>query len=204
VPARGGVMDRFLFSVDKISLWMGRAFGWCIMIGAVGSTYEVISTKLFRLPTVWAFDLSYMMYGCLFMMAGAYALSRDSHVRADVIYRLLGPRYQASIEMFLYIIFFFPGVLALVYAGSRYAWQSYTFNEKSVMSVAWFPIFHFKFIIPIAGVLLVFQGIAQVIRCGLCLRDGAWPTHLQDVEELERVAVAQHDAEADAPQAKSP
>ena len=189
-------MDRFLFSVYRISMWMGRAFGWCIMIGAIGSTYEVIATKLFRAPTVWAFDLSYMMYGCLFMMAGAYALSRDSHVRGDVIYRLLGPRYQASIEMFLYIIFFFPGVIALVYAGSRYAWQSYTFSEKSVMSVAWFPVFQFKFIIPLAGLLLFLQGIAQVLRCWLCLRDGVWPTHLQDVEELEKVALAQHDNDA--------
>ena len=175
---------------------MGKAFGWCIMIGAVGSTYEVIATKVFRAPTPWAYDLSYMMYGCLFMMAGAYALSRDAHVRGDVIFRLLKPKTQASIEITLYFLFFFPGILALVYAGVDYAWQSWSFNEKSVMSIAWFPIYQFKYIIPIAAFFLILQGIAQVIRCIICLREGAWPAHLHDVEEIEAMLLHQKEDEA--------
>lgn len=174
---------------------MGKAFGWCILIGAVGSTYEVVATKLFRAPTPWAYDLSYMMYGCLFMMAGAYALSRDSHVRGDVVFRLLKPVTQARIELTLYFLFFFPGILALVYAGIDYAWQSWTFNEKSVMSIAWFPIYQFKFIIPIAAFFLLLQGIAQVIRCIICLREGDWPAHLHDVEEIEAMLLHQKEDE---------
>ncbi|MEK9671074.1 MAG: TRAP transporter small permease subunit [Rhodospirillaceae bacterium] len=182
-------MRDFLFSIDRISAWMGKAFGWCIMIGAVGSTWEVISTKMFRAPTPWAYDLSYMMYGCLFMMAGAYALSRDAHVRGDVFYRLLKPKSQARIELTLYFLFFFPGILALMYAGTDYAWESWTLRERSVMSIAWFPIFHFKFIIPIAAFFVFLQGIAQVIRCVICMKEGAWPAHLHDVEELETTLV---------------
>ncbi|MGA0395108.1 MAG: TRAP transporter small permease subunit [Rhodospirillales bacterium] len=188
-------MKDFLFSIDRISAWIGKAFGWCILIGAVGSTYEVIATKLFRAPTPWSYDLSYMMYGCLFMMAGAYALSRDSHVRGDVVFRLLKPKTQAIIELTLYVLFFFPGILALIYAGIDYAWQSWTFNEKSVMSIAWFPIYQFKFIIPIAAFFLALQGVAQVIRCIICLREGEWPAHLHDVEEIEAMLLHQKEDE---------
>ena len=188
-------MKSFLFSIDRINAWMGKAFGWCIMIGAVGSTYEVIATKLFRAPTPWAYDLSYMMYGCLFMMAGAYALSRDAHVRGDVVFRLLKPKTQAAVELSLYFLLFFPGMLALVYAGIDYAWQSWNFNEKSVMSIAWFPIYQFKFIIPIAAFFLILQGIAQVIRCIICLEDGNWPDHLHDVEEIEAMLLHQKEDE---------
>ena len=178
-------MEQFIFIVDKITAWVGKAFAWCIMIMTLGVSYEVFVRYLLRDPTSWAFDISYMMYGTLFMMAGAYTLARDGHVRGDVIYRLWKPKTQAVIELVLYILFFFPGILALVFAGMEYAQESWFYGELSVMSPANVPIFQFKTIIPVAGGLLLLQGAAQVCRCIMCIRTGEWPAHLEDVEEME-------------------
>ena len=188
-------MNRFIFFVDMLTAWVGKAFSWCILILTFGVGYEVFVRYALRNPTAWAFDISYMMYGTLFMMAGAYTLSRDGHVRGDVIYRLWKPRTQAKVEFVLYFIFFFPGVLALIIAGADYASESWFYNEVSVMSPANVPIFQFKTIIPVAGGLLFLQGLAQVCRCIICMRTGAWPAHLEDVEEMETVLLHQHEAE---------
>ena len=179
------MLQHYIAFADRLSSWFGKAFAWCIVIMTLGVGYEVFVRYLLRQPTAWAFDLSYMMYGALFMMAGAYTLSRDGHVRADVFYRLWRPRTQATVELVLYIIFFFPGVLALVFAGWRYASRSMRYMEVSVMSPANIPIWQFKLLIVVAGVLLVVQGIAQVFRCILCLRQGYWPPKAADVEEME-------------------
>lgn len=182
-------MDRFIFYVDSFTAWVGKAFAWCILILAFGTAYEVFVRYAMRDPTSWAFDISYMMYGTLFMMAGAYALARDSHVRGDVIYRLWKPKIQAGIELTLYFLFFFPGILAFIFAGADYAGESWSYNygtgEVSINSPANVPISQFKTIIPVAGALLLLQGIAQVCRCICCLRTGHWPAHLEDVEEME-------------------
>lgn len=183
----GAVMmgEDYIAFADKTSSWIGRAFAWCILLMTFGVGYEVFVRYLLRAPTTWAFDISYMMYGTLFMMAGAYTLSRDGHVRADVFYRLWPPRVQAAIELFLYVIFFFPGILALIFAGWKYAARSIGYQEVSVMSPAGVPIFQFKAIIVAAGILLFIQGLAQVFRCVLTLRRGEWPPRETDVEELE-------------------
>lgn len=188
-------MTSFLFLIDKISAWVGKAFAWCILIMTFGVSYEVFVRYVLRSPTSWAFDLSYIMYGALFMMAGAYTLSRDGHVRGDVLYRLWRPRVQASVELVLYFLFFFPGVLALIYAGVEYAMRSWRYLEVSVMSPANVPIFQLKTIIPLAAFFMLLQGIAQVIRCLACLRTGEWPARLHDVEELETVLQHQHEDE---------
>ncbi|MDD9877956.1 MAG: TRAP transporter small permease subunit [Magnetovibrio sp.] len=192
-------MERIIFLIDSLTAWAGKAFAWTILILTFGVAYEVFVRYVMRDPTSWAFDISYMMYGTLFMMAGAYALSRDSHVRGDVLYRLWPAKVQATIELVLYIIFFFPGVLALIFAGADYAAESWSYNggqgEVSVMSPANVPIYQFKTIIPVAGTLLFIQGIAQVLRCVVCLRTGAWPAHLEDVEEMETVLLHQHEEE---------
>ena len=180
-------MENYIRLADKLSAWFGKAFAWCVMVMTVGVAYEVFARYLFNRPTAWAFDLTYMMYGTMFMMAGAYALSRDSHVRGDFIYRLWKPRVQATIELILYFIFFFPGVLALVISGWRYAGRSWRYLEVSVMSPANIPIYQFKSVIVAAGVLLVIQGIAQVFRCVITIRTGEWPAKEEDVEELEAV-----------------
>lgn len=195
-------METYIRLADKLSAWFGKAFAWCVMVMTVGVAYEVFARYLFNRPTAWAFDLTYMMYGTMFMMAGAYALSRDSHVRGDFIYRLWKPRVQAGIELVLYFLFFFPGVLALVFAGWRYAGRSWRYLEVSVMSPANIPIYQFKSVIVAAGVLLVIQGIAQVFRCIITIRTGAWPGKEADVEEMEAVlqkeglSALQHGSEA--------
>ncbi|MEK6708970.1 MAG: TRAP transporter small permease subunit [Nitrospinota bacterium] len=187
-------MQRVLLYIDGLSLRVGHAFAWCIMVLTVAVCYEVIVRKVFRDPTAWAFDISYIMYGALFMMGGAYALSRESHVRADFLYRLWRPRVQAGLEFVLYIVFFFPGVLALVYAGFDFARESWSYRpygpggpvgEISINSPIGVPVSPLKTVIPVAAFFLLLQGIAQIIRCVVCLRTGEWPPRLHDVEETD-------------------
>lgn len=171
------------------------------MVMTFGMAYEVFVRYMLRDPTSWAFDISYMMYGTLFMMAGAYTLSRDGHVRGDVLYRLWKPKTQATIELILYFFFFFPGILALIFAGTDYAMESWSYNygtgEVSINSPANVPISQFKTILPVAGLLCFIQGIAQVCRCVMCLKTGEWPAHLEDVEEMETMLQHQHDDETE-------
>lgn len=178
-------MNRFLFFIDVLSAWVGKAFGWLILVLTLGVSYEVFVRYLLRAPTTWAFDFSYITYGAMFLMAGAYTLSRNGHVRGDVVYRLWKPRTQATMDLILYILFFLPAVLALIYAGWNYAQMSIRFREVSIFSPAGVPIFPLKTLVPITGVLLLLQGIAEIIRCILCIRTGAWPQRLHDVEETE-------------------
>ncbi len=186
-------MQSFIFFIDRLTSLISKAFSWCILILALGVGYEVFVRYVLRDPTSWAFDISYMMYGTLFMMAGAYTLSRDGHVRGDVLYRLWPKKTQAAVELVLYFLFFYPGVLALIVAGWKYASRSLRYHEVSVMSPANVPIFQFKMIIVAAGVLLFIQGLAQVARCIVCLRTGTWPGHLEDIEEMEERLL--HEAE---------
>jgi len=178
-------VESYIRFADRLSAWFGKVFAWCVMIMTLGVGYEVVVRYLFRAPTPWAFDLSYMMYGTMFMMAGAYTLSRDGHVRGDFVYRLWKPRTQATVELVLYFLFFFPGVIALVFSGWRYASRSWRYLEVSNMSPANIPIYQFKTVIIAAGLLLVIQGVAQVFRCIITIRTGAWPKPEEDVEELE-------------------
>ena len=178
-------MDRVVFFINKLSMWIGHAFAWCILVLTFAVSYEVFVRYALRDPTAWAFDVSYIMYGALFMMAGAYTLSRDAHVRGDVFYRLWPPRVQAGVELVLYFLFFFPGVLALVYAGYDYAAESVGWGEASINSPAGVKIYPLKIILPVSAFFLLLQGIAESIRCIQCLRTGEWPKRLHDVEEME-------------------
>lgn len=180
-------MLSYIRLADDLSAWFGKVFAWCIIVMTFGMSYEVFVRYALNAPTPWAFDLSYMLYGTLFMTAGAYTLSRDGHVRGDFIYRLWQPRTQAAVELVLYFLFFFPGVLALVFAGWKYAARSWGYFEVSSNSPAGIPIFQFKSVIVLAGVLLFIQGIAQVFRCIICLRTGEWIRAEEDVEETEKV-----------------
>jgi TRAP-type mannitol/chloroaromatic compound transport system permease small subunit len=187
-------MNRFLHSIDQLSKTVGHAFAWCILFLTFGTCYEVFMRYVLNNPTSWAFDMSYIMYGALFYMTGAYTLSRGGHVRGDVFYRLWRPRTQATVELVLYIIFFFPGVLALVVAGWAYGLEAEHIREVSVNSPVGVPVWHLKLLIPFGAALLAIQGIAEVLRCTMCLRDGKWPQRLHDVEELESVVRAQRAA----------
>ncbi len=188
-------MQRFIELADRISEWFGKAFAWLIIVMAFGVGYEVFVRYVMNAPTSWALDVSYIMYGTLFMMAGAYTLSHDGHVRGDFLYRLWSARTQAKVELVLYLIFFFPGVLALILSGWKYTVRSWGYMEVSVNSPAGIPVFQFKTVLVAAGLLLFIQGIAQVFRCILCIRTGEWLRPIEDVEETE-VALA-HGAEHD-------
>jgi len=185
------MINKLIYGIDQLSKTVGHAFAWCIVILTLGTCYEVIVRYVFDNPTSWAFDMSYIMYGAVFYMAGAYTLSRGGHVRADMFYRLLGPKRQAAIELTLYVLFFFPGILALVVAGGAYGFESLRLREVSVNSPAGVPIWPLKMMIQCGAGLIALQGIAEVLRCLVCLRDGQWPTRLHDVEELEKQILAE-------------
>jgi TRAP-type mannitol/chloroaromatic compound transport system permease small subunit len=187
----GEYVHRAILVIERVSAWAGKAFGWCILILTLAIAYEVFARYLFRAPTDWAFDASYMLYGALFMMAGAYTLARGGHVRGDFIYRYWRPRTQAWVDLVLFFLFFFPGILALVYAGYEFAKFSWTMGERSMFSPRGPIIYPFKALIPVAGLFMVMQGIAEVMRCIICIRTGVWPERLHDVEELEKVAAKQ-------------
>ena len=181
-------------AIDRFSTAVGKSFAWYILILTFGESYEVFVRYALDNPTTWAYDVSYNMYGALFFMAGAYTFARNGHVRGDVVYRLLKPRVQAGIDLVLYLAFYFPGVIALVYAGFEYAAESWHYQEVAVSSPADIPIFPLKTLIPAGGVTLFIQGIAEVMRCIQCLRYGDWPPRLHDVEEMETAILHEHEA----------
>ena len=185
------MISRVIFSIDLLSKTVGHAFAWCIVILTLGTCYEVFVRYALNEPTSWAFDMSYLMYGAVFYMAGAYTLSRGGHVRADMFYRLWRPRTQAVVEFVLYVLFFFPGILALTHSGWLYAWDSARIFEVSVNSPAGVPIWPLKMMIPFGAGLIALQGLAEVLRCIVCIRDGDWPARLHDVEELENQILAE-------------
>lgn len=176
-------MNKFLLSIDRISAWTGKAVAWTVVVLTVLVCYEVAARYVFNAPTQWGFDLAYMLFGTGFMVAGAYTLSRNGHVRADLLYRTLAPRTQAAMDLALYVLFFLPGIAALVYAGLDFARVSLEMREVSSVTSAGTPVYPFKMVIPLAGALLLLQAAAEIARCVLCLRDGRWPRRLEDVEE---------------------
>ena len=180
-------MQRYCLVINSLSMWVGKAFGWLILILTLGVSYEVFVRYVLGAPTSWAFDFSYITYGALFLMAGPYALSRNGHVRADVFYRFWQPRTQAKMDLVLFILFFLPAVAAFIYSGWNYAEMSIRFREVSIFSPAGVPVFPLKTLTPIAGVLLLLQGIAEIFRCVMCIQTGAWPQQLHDVEETESI-----------------
>jgi TRAP-type mannitol/chloroaromatic compound transport system permease small subunit len=177
----------FVRFVDLLSYWSGKAFAWLIVAATFVISVEVFKRYILNAPTAWIFDLNNMLYGTLFMMCGAYTLALGAHVRADFVYGRLSPRAQAALDLSLYFLFFIPGILALSYAGYDYAEESWRIGEHSTVTAEGPPIYHFKSVIPIAGALVMVQGLAEVVRCIQCLRTGTWPERLQDVQEIDVV-----------------
>ncbi len=178
-------MQKLLLFVDKLSTWVGQAFSWLIVALTLHITWEVFSRYVLDHPRAWAFDAMIMMYGTLFMMAGAYTLAKNSHVRGDVIYGYFTPRAQAILDLTLYIVFFLPGIVALTYAGYFYAAESWAIDEHSNITAEGPPVYPFKTVIPLAGAFVLVQGIVEIIRCIICIRQGAWPTREEDVQEVD-------------------
>ncbi len=187
--------ERFLYLIDALSAAVGKTFGWCILLLTFATSYEVFARYMFGAPTDWAFDASYMLYGALFMLAGAYTLSRNGQVRGDFLYRAWRPRTQATTDLVLYFLFFFPGMLAFIYSGVGFAKLSYMMNEHSAASPDGPIVWPFKWLIPVVGGLMVLQGIVEVIRCIICIRTGEWPKRLHDVEETEKLMLERAEAE---------
>ncbi len=178
-------MLSFIRFADNLSAWVGKSFAWLIIVMAFGVGYEVFVRYVLNSPTSWALDVSFIMYGTLFMMGGAYTLSKNGHVRGDFIYRTWKPTTQAKVDLTLYILFFFPGVLALILSGWKYASRSWGYGEVSVNSPAGIPIYQFKMVMVAAGILLLIQGVAQVMRCIYCIKNGDWLNAEDDIEETE-------------------
>jgi TRAP-type mannitol/chloroaromatic compound transport system permease small subunit len=198
-------MQSVLLAIDRVSTLAGKIGGWAIVALTGVICYEVFARYLFRAPTAWAYDTSYMLYGFLFMMAGAYTLARNGHVRADFLYRSMPPRRQALLDLPLYLVFFVPGMVALIWFGWDFFHLSYLQNERSSVTPDGPLIWPFKFLIPFCGALMLLQGMAEIARCVIAIRTGAWPRKLADVEETEAQAVALAAAQraAEAAQAKA-
>ncbi|MCU9840166.1 TRAP transporter small permease subunit [Ruegeria sp. WL0004] len=178
-------MIKTIHAIEGLSQWVGKAFGWCILILTLSVSYEVFVRYVLNSPTVWAFDMMVQMYGALFLMSGAYALAQDTHVRGDVLYRLFPVRWQARVDFVLYILFFFPGMFALFWYGWEIASDSWRYKEVSWNSPARIQIYFFKTLIPVAGALLMLQGLAEMARCWLAMRSGEWLPRIDDVKETE-------------------
>ncbi|HET7755132.1 MAG TPA: TRAP transporter small permease subunit [Anaeromyxobacteraceae bacterium] len=178
-------MRRVLLSIDRLSTFIGQLFAWIIVGLAALITWEVISRKFFDSPHAWMFDAQIQLYGVMFMMAGAYTLAKNGHVRGDVLYGFFPARLQATIDLVLFIVFFLPGTVAMVWAGWRFAGESWAIGERSSVMSNGPPIYWFKTFIPIAGGLLLVQGIVEIVRCVQCLKDGAWPSRKEDVVEVD-------------------
>ena len=178
-------MQNILLFIDKVSSWVGQAFAWLIVALTLLISWEVFSRYILNQPNPWSFDLMIMMYGTAFMMAGAYTLAKNGHVRGDVLYGFFPPRLQAGLDLVLYFVFFIPGVTALVWAGYTYAAESLAINEHSTLTANGPPLYPFKMVIPISGALLLLQGVVEIVRCIVCLREGEWPARVKDVEEVD-------------------
>ena len=184
-----GLLLNWIHSIESLSQWIGKAFGWCILILTLSVSYEVFVRYVLNSPTVWAFDMMVQMYGALFLMAGAYTLAQDAHVRGDVFYRLFPVRWQARVDLLLYIIFFFPGMMALFWYGWEIAADSWRYKEVSWNSPARIQIYFFKSLIPISGLLLMVQGVAEIARCWIAIKTGQWPVRIADVKETEDLLI---------------
>ena len=178
-------MQTLLLFIDKVSTWIGQFFSWLIVALTFMISWEVFSRYVLDSPHAWAFDVMSMMYGSLFMMAGAYTLSKNGHVRGDVLYGFFPPRLQAWLDLLLYIVFFIPGVVALAYAGYGFAADSWAINEHSNVTADGPPIYPFKTILPIAGAFLLAQGLVEIVRCIVCIQQGEWPKRGDDVDEVD-------------------
>jgi TRAP-type mannitol/chloroaromatic compound transport system permease small subunit len=178
-------MQKVLLFVDKVSTFVGHAFSFFIIALTLHVTWEVFRRYVLDSPRAWAFDAMIMFYGTLFMMAGAYALAKNGHVRGDVLYGFFRPRTQATLDLILYVVFFLPGVIALTYAGYFYAAESWAIKETSNITYEGPPYYPFKTVIPVAGALVLVQGIVEIIRCIICLKNGEWPSREEDVEEVD-------------------
>jgi len=178
-------VQKLLLGIDRISTFVGQAGAWLIIALTLMISYEVFSRYALDAPHAWVFDASNMLYGALFMLGGAYTLAKRGHVRGDILYGFLAPRAQATIDLVLYLVFFFPGVIALAWAGVDFFEVSLAQNEHSSIAADGPPIYPFKAVIPVAGALLLLQGVAETARCVLCLMQGHWPTREDDVEEVD-------------------
>jgi len=178
-------MQKLLLTIDKVSTFVGQAFSWLIVALTLMISWEVFSRYALDHPHAWAFDVMIILYGTLFMMAGAYTLAKSGHVRGDVLYGFFAPRTQATIDLILYILFFIPGVFALTYAGYFFAAEAWAIKEHSNITAEGPPIYPFKMMLPLAGAFLLLQGIVEIVRCAICIRQGAWPSREIDVEEVD-------------------
>jgi TRAP-type mannitol/chloroaromatic compound transport system permease small subunit len=178
-------VQTFLHTIDGISTWVGKATAWLIIALMSVVCIEVFKRYIMNMPTAWIFDLDNMLYGTLFMLCGAYTLAQNAHVRGDFLYSSMRPRTQASLDLVLYIVFFIPGIVALIYAGYGFAAESWRIAEHSNVTANGPPVYHFKAVIPIAGALVMLQGFAEIVRCVVCLRTGEWPSRLKDVAEID-------------------
>lgn len=194
-------MNRLLRAADRISTWVGQAAGWLIVVLVSITAFEVVSRYVFNSPNGWVLDATIFSYGAMVILGGAYALAQQSHVRGDILYGMLKPRTQAIIDLVLFLVFFCPGVVALIWAGASYAHVSWVTDERSALTANGLPVYPLKALIPSAGLLLLMQGIAEILRCWACIRNGEWAPRLEDVQEVDVNRLREQALESDSAKA---
>ena len=194
-------MQRFLFAIDRLSAWTGKAISWLVLVSTLLISYDIAMRYLSKplgdpIHAIWftynySYDMAYYLYAILFMIGGAYALSRSQHVRGDIFYKNWPVKVQGAVDLVLYIFAFYPGIIAMVSVGAQWAAYSWSIQERSFTSGSAPPLYPLKMVVPIAGALMAIQGIAEVIRAYQALRTGVWPPRLADVEETETILARQ-------------
>jgi TRAP-type mannitol/chloroaromatic compound transport system permease small subunit len=165
---------RVAHGIDRFSLWTGKLVAWLIVPMVLSLSYEVAARYLFTAPTIWAYDLAYMLYGTLFMLGSAYTLAKNGHIRTDTFYGNWSPRTQGIVDSICYVIFI-PALIALLWVGWTFFMRSYGQGERIVTS-PWMPIvWPFKFVIPLTAAMLLLQSISELIKSLHAARTGTWP-----------------------------
>ena len=161
--------------IDRFSLWTGRIVCWLTvpLIGAM--VYEIFMRYAFTAPTMWAYDISRMLYGALFMLGAGYGLFRGVHIRADFIYRNWSARAQGMVDGILYVLFYFPGLIVFLWMSTDFAYESWIRLERG-MDTAWMPfVFPIKTVLPIGVLFLMIQGVSELLKCIYAATKGRWP-----------------------------
>lgn len=170
-----GWMARTITAIDRTSYFVGWLLAFLVVPIFVAMVWEIVARYAFRAPTMWAYDISRMLYGALFMLGAGYTLSRGLHIRADFLYRTLPVRAQGRIDFVLYVVFYFPGLLVLLWASSDFAWTAIEQGERG-MDTAWMPVLGpIKSALPIGVALLLFQGVSEVLKSWYAATRGRWP-----------------------------
>lgn len=181
-PRPPPVLLAVIRNIDGFTDWTGTIISWLSVPLVLGVAYEVAARYLFNAPTVWAYDMTYMLYGTLFMLGAAYALHKGAHIRTDFFWEKFSTRKKGWIDAISYVVFFFPSLIMLFLISWHEFHYAYAINETSDQT-PWRPVlWPFKFVVPLACLLLLIQGVSELLKSIYMVRTGIELEHKEKVE----------------------